>query len=389
MSSDIYRSLKSELDNGKKAAVITVMNDGDAVIKKIMLTEEQLRTSPACEELDDKIVNKARFALYTGDVQYFPADNNESVLIEPYFPEAHLIVFGGGHIAKPLVEFGSKVGLLVTVIDDRPMFANQSRFPEAERVICESFDNCFDRINLNESSFVVIVTRGHRHDYDCLKQVLNHKTAYTGMIGSRRRVKIVKEQLLSEGYSMELINKVNAPIGLSIGAVTPEEIAISIIAQVISYRRQASPSAKDTPSVKVNWPELDRPVLEELCQAEDDPKALITVIATKGSVPRKAGAKMLVWPYGKIIGSIGGGCSEGEVITAARQLIGTGGIQIQEIDMTGLAAEEEGMVCGGIMNALIEDLTGKHSNIRETPSNVPKQSSVPKCNTKMPAITVP
>lgn len=359
MSSGIYRSLIGELDNGRKAAVITVINDEAAVKKKIMLAEEQLQISAACDNLDDTIINKARFALYTGDVQYFPAANNESVLIEPYFPEAHLIVFGGGHIAKPLVEFGSKVGFLVTVVDDRPTFANQARFPEAERVICESFDNCFDRINLNESSFVVIVTRGHRHDYDCLKQVLNHKTAYTGMIGSRRRVKIVKEQLLTEGYSMEQINKVNAPIGLSIGAVTPEEIAISIIAQVISYRRQAIPSAKDDPSVKVNWPELDRPVLEELCKGEDDPRALITVVAAKGSVPRKAGAKMLVWPYGKIMGSIGGGYSEGEVISAARQIIGSGGVQIREIDMSGLMAEEEGMLCGGIMNVLIEDLTNK------------------------------
>lgn len=361
MNSDIYRALKNELDKGKKAAVITYMKDGDdqkdAAYKKIILAEEQLRALNK-SDLDETLLSKARLALKTGDLQFIETDDNTRVLIEPYFPESRLIILGGGHIARPLAEFGSKVGFLVTVVDDRPMFANQDRFPEAEKVICESFEKSFEQLYLNESSFVVIVTRGHRHDYDCLKQVLKYKTAYTGMIGSKRRVKIVKEQLLQEGYPSELINKVNAPIGLDIGAVTPEEIAISIIAQVISHRRQASSSTDDAPSVKVNWPELDRPVLEELCKDAGEPKALITIVATKGSVPRKAGAKMLVWPYGKILGSIGGGCAEGEVIGTARQIIGSGGSKIQDVDMTGQIAEEEGMVCGGIMKTLIEDYSG-------------------------------
>ncbi|WP_337985371.1 XdhC/CoxI family protein [Dehalobacter sp. DCM] len=350
------------LDKGKKAAVVTLMNNGDggrgSLPRKIILTEEQLCTSQMNHHLDETIVNKAQFALETGNIQFYEASVGAGILIEPYFPEARLIVLGGGHIAKPLAEFGSKVGFLVTVVDDRPMFANKDRFPDAEKVICESFSNCFMQLKLNESSFVVIVTRGHRHDLDCLQQVLKYKTAYTGMIGSKRRVKGVKEQLFSEGYPVELINAVNAPIGLEIGAITPEEIAISIIAQVISYRRLVSTSSDNTASVKVNWPELDRPVLEELSKDNGDPKALITVISTIGSVPRKAGAKMLVWPYGKILGSIGGGCSEGEVINTARQMIGSGGLKVQDIDMTGQIAEDEGMVCGGIMRVLIEDYHG-------------------------------
>lgn len=364
MSSDIYRSLRSELDKGKKAAVVTILNDGGSKgspsHNKTILTEEQLSTFSTISNMDEEIVNRAQFALKTGNLQYFQSSNGSSVLIEPHFPEPHLIVLGGGHIAKPLAEFGSKVGFLVTVVDDRPMFANKSRFPDAEKVICESFTNCFTKINLNESCFVVIVTRGHRHDLECLKQVLKYKTAYIGMIGSKRRVKIVKEELLNEGYSDELIKKVNAPIGLEIGAITPEEIAISIIAQVISYRRLVSVS-KEAP-IKVNWPELDRAVLEELCKDKDkdtdDKRALITVIETKGSVPRKAGAKMLVWSYGKTLGSIGGGCAEGEVINTAWDIIGSGGFKIHDIDMTGQVAEDEGMVCGGIMRVLIEDYNG-------------------------------
>lgn len=362
MSSDVYRGLKGELDQGKKAVMITFMSNGktgeDPSHKKYILTEEQLRTSGTLHFMDETAVEKAQLALKTGNLQYFQSSNGTGVLIEPYFPEPHLIVLGGGHIAKPLAEFGAKVGFLVTVVDDRPMFANKYRFPEAEKVICESFSNCFTQLNLNESSFVVIVTRGHRNDYDCLKQVLNQKTAYIGMIGSKRRVNGVKEQLLNEGYTQEMISKLNAPIGLEIGAVTPEEIAISIIGQVISYRRHVSIAAGDSATIKVNWPELDRSVLEELCKDAEDPKALVTVIETKGSVPRKAGAKMLVWPYGKTMGSIGGGCAEGEVINIAWDVIGKGGIKIHDVDMTGQIAEEEGMVCGGIMRVLIEDYKG-------------------------------
>ena len=348
MGSDIYRSLKSMLDKGKKAAVVTFMNHGDSSHNKTILTEEQLQTSGT-------IADKAQFALKTGKVQYFNASNGTSILIEPYFPEPRLIILGAGNIAKPLAEFGSRVGFLVTVVDDRPRFANRSRFPDAEKVICDSFNNCFSKLDLNEYSSVVIVTRGQRNDMDCLKQVLNYKTAYTGMIGSRHRVNIVKEQLLNEGYSEELINKINAPIGLEIGAITPEEIAISIIAQVISIRRRSGISAVGTASAKVNGPDLDRYVLEELCKDTDDPKALITIIETKGSVPRQSGAKMLVWPYGKTVGSIGGGCAEGEVINIAWDIIRNGGFMIHDIDMTGQVAEDDGMICGGVMRVLIED----------------------------------
>lgn len=359
MNSDVYRSLKSELDIGKKAVVITLMGDGktggDSSHKMFFLTEEQLNAPDTLNFLEETAVEKAQYALKTGNLQYFQPSCGGSILIEPYFPEPHLIVLGGGHIAKPLVEFGAKVGFLVTVVDDRPMFANKYRFPDAEKVICESFSNCFAQLNLTESTFVVIVTRGHRHDLDCLKQVLKNKTAFIGMIGSKRRVNSVKEQLLNEGYAAEMISKLNAPIGLEIGAVTPEEIAISIIAQVISYRRHVSISTDDAAPIKVNWPELDRSVLEELCKDAEDPKALVTVIETKGSVPRKAGAKMLVWPYGKTMGSIGGGCAEGEVINMAWDVIGKGGVKIHDVDMTGQIAEEEGMVCGGIMRVLIED----------------------------------
>lgn len=358
MNKNVYKSLLHETNNGKKSVIVTKLCSRDyesiSSRNKTIFTEESLYNEN-CKNSLNEIVNKmARYALETGNLQYVKVSEEEAYLIEPCFPEPHLIILGGGHIAKPLAEFGSKAGFLVTVVDDRPSFANRERFPSAEKVICESFDKCFDLLNINESCFVVIVTRGHRHDMDCLRQVLNYNTAYTGMIGSKRRVRSVMEQMLEEGYPEEKIDGVNAPIGLDIGAITPEEIAFSIISQVISFRRLYDKTLDRKRKDKVNWPEFDRDVLEELSKEEASPKAIITIVATKGSVPRKAGAKMLVWPFGKILGSIGGGCSEGAVINSARDIIRNKGYMMQRIDMTADIAEEEGMVCGGIMDVVIE-----------------------------------
>lgn len=347
MGTETYIQLKRELDKGKKAVVLTLMRAGEergAAPRKILLTEEQLLARDTIRFVDTRAVKIAKLAFETGTLQYGSDGNGAGILAEPYFPEPRLIVLGGGHIAKPLVEFGAKVGFLVTVVDDRPMFADKDRFPDAEKVICERFDSCLAQLDLNEYSYIVIMIREHRHDLECLKQLLNADAAYIGMIGSKRSVNYVKEQLIKEGYPEALTDRVNAPIGLDIGAKTPEEIAVSIIAQLISFRKLEST--------------FDRPVLEELCKDTGEPKAIVTIIATEGSVPRKSGAKMLVWPYGMTKGSIGGGYAEGEIINASWQIIGTGGSIIHDLDMSGQIAEEEGMLCGGVMKALIEDYQG-------------------------------
>lgn len=358
MVSEIYRKLRSELNKGRKAVLITLMNcgngNGDYLHQKVMLTEEQLMNQEF-KECPDEIIKRAHSALKTGKLQYINVMDSLHVLIEPYFPEPRLIVLGGGHIAKSLAEFASKVGFLVTVVDDRPMYADKHRFPNADEVICDSYGTCFSQLHLNQYSFVVIVTGGNQQDLECLKQSLNYKTAYIGMIGSKRRVNIIKEQLIQEGYSEECINSINAPIGIDIGAVTPEEIALSIIAQAVKYRRLKEAVSDKGESERANWPELDRTVVNELCNDGDDPKALITVIETRGSAPRKPGAKMIAWSYGKTVGSIGGGYAEGEVNNIAWDVIGSKRFKIYDVDMTGQSADDDGIVCGGIMKVLIED----------------------------------
>jgi xanthine dehydrogenase accessory factor len=337
MGENAYKKLLSEIDAGRKAVMVTNLDSN----QKQVLTQTEL------EHADGLVHEKAMKSLSTGLPEFFRLEDGDNLLAEPCFPEPRLIILGGGHIAMPLCEFAKRAGFSVTVIDDRPSFANTARFPEADSVICESFEKCFDLLSLNESTFVTIVTRGHRHDLDCLRKVLKHRTAYTGMIGSKRRVRGVMEILADEGYGSELLADVSSPIGLDIGAVTPDEIAISIVAQLIQFRRKVYPSG-------ANWPEFDREVLEELAVDDGEARALVTITSTKGSVPRKAGAKMIVHSNGNISGSIGGGCSEGAVINNARYIIRNGGWMVQKVDMTGQVAEDEGMVCGGIMEVVIE-----------------------------------
>lgn len=353
---NIYRRLLDELNAGAKVVMVTEMEkvpaqysgNNQGFCKKEYFTEECLHQCSLYPSMQQ--------ALLKGELQVIESPEQKITIIEPFFPQPCLYVFGGGHIAKPLTEMAAKLGFSVTVVDDRLSFANKERFPDATRVICESFDKCFELLSFNAYTYVVIVTRGHRHDAQCLKAVAQRKWAYAGMIGSRRRVKSLKEQLLNEGCPREVLEKVNAPIGLEIGAITPQEIALSILGQVVSYRRLENPGM-GRESAKISWTEFDRDVLEEISRGENEKRAIVTVISAKGSVPRKAGAKMLVWPDGRILGSIGGGCSEGAVIQTTIDIALNGGYKIQNIDLTGTIAEDEGMVCGGKMQVLIESLS--------------------------------
>lgn len=288
-----------------------------------------------------------RFARVTTE----EAEGKRTVL-EPLLPPERLIVLGGGHIALPVCEFAAKCGFSVTVADDRPAFANAGRFPLAREVICDSFENALRRLKITPYDYVVIITRGHVHDADCLRVILpGVQPAYLGLIGSRRRVRGLMELLAEEGYSRENMERICTPIGLDIGAVTPEEIAVSILAELIAYKRLPEHGRPDR---ACNDSDVEPEILRYLAENRE-PKAVVTVIETKGSTPRGAGAKMAVSPLGQVTGSIGGGCSEAAVIKDAVRLIGTGRYKLMDIDLTGEVAESEGMVCGGTMKVLIED----------------------------------
>ncbi len=153
-----------------------------------------------------------------------------------------LVVVGAGHIARPLCKLGSMLGFRVTVVDDRPEYADRSWFPEADRVGVVDLSDPFREIAIRPDSYVVLVTRGHKYDYDCILRLLEMEVepAYLGMIGSRRRVRAAFEALVADGVDPERLKSVHAPIGLDLGAETPEEIALAIAAEIVAVRRGGS-----------------------------------------------------------------------------------------------------------------------------------------------------
>ncbi|MGD0917389.1 MAG: XdhC family protein, partial [Thermodesulfobacteriota bacterium] len=160
------------------------------------------------------------------------------VLLEPIFSEPTVYIFGAGHVSQQLAPLAKGVHFKVVVIDDREIFANRERFPEADDVIVSEFEKCFDQLNIDDSSYVVIVTRGHLYDGLVLEQAVRTDAHYIGMIGSKKKIRTLYQNLMEKGVSREKLNKVHAPIGLEINSETPEEIAVSIVAELIKVRAE-------------------------------------------------------------------------------------------------------------------------------------------------------
>jgi xanthine dehydrogenase accessory factor len=159
------------------------------------------------------------------------------VFVEPILPPAELYIFGAGHVGESLYRIALIVGFDVTIVDDREAYANRERFPQAHQIIAENFEKAFAQLSPSESSNIVIVTRGHREDMRVLRWAVQTHARYVGMIGSKRKTIRIFEELQKEGVPANLFERVNSPIGLDIGAITPEEIAISIAAELIAKRR--------------------------------------------------------------------------------------------------------------------------------------------------------
>jgi xanthine dehydrogenase accessory factor len=159
------------------------------------------------------------------------------IFIEPVMPPAALYIFGAGHVALSLYRTAKNAGFDVSVIDDRDSYANRERFPDAKEVIAEDYDRAMARLSPSETSYVVIVTRGHKDDMRVLRWAVQTQARYIGMIGSKRKTITIFRELVKEGIPEHLFERVHAPVGLDIGAITPEEIAVAITAELIGVRR--------------------------------------------------------------------------------------------------------------------------------------------------------
>jgi xanthine dehydrogenase accessory factor len=182
------------------------------------------------------------------------------VFVEPVTPPPKAFIFGAGHISRTLSKIATLAGFEVTVVDDRESFASRERFPEASDVIAGEYEQIFPNLPINGLSYLVIATRGHRDDLRVLRMAINTPARYVAMIGSKRKVVEVVKQLEKEGITREVLERIYAPMGLEIGAITPEEIAVSVVAEMIAVRRLPDK----------NWRELSKSLF-----AHEHTKALL------------------------------------------------------------------------------------------------------------------
>ena len=272
------------------------------------------------------------------------AIGDTSVFCETLSDTPKLIICGCGHVSVPVIMMVKMLGFHVTAIDDRPTFCDHARAVQADEVICDNFTDALSKIRGSQNNYYVIVTRGHRYDLECLKNILPRAHTYVGMIGSRARVAKIKTELLDNGYNKEAVESVHMPIGLKIKAETPEEIAVSIIAEIIQVKNETYASYHYSK-------EMLKALTDEACECR---QALATIVSRRGSAPRSAGTKMLVLENGQTIGTVGGGCAEAAILQKALYCIRHQTRTLVHIDMTGQNAEADGMVCGGVIDVFID-----------------------------------
>jgi xanthine dehydrogenase accessory factor len=242
---NIYQEAARIRQKGGSAILATLISiegdfpkgEGSKILTKT--SGEKVGSLLGGEELNKKILSEGGVLLkeMKPKVLVLSTENRKmEILLEPVFSEPTVYVFGGGHVSEQLAPLAKRVHFKVVVIDDREMFANRERFPEVDEIIVSEFEKCFNQLNINDSSYIVIVTRGHLYDGFVLEQAVRTNARYIGMIGSKKKIKTLYQNLMKKGISKEELKRVHAPIGLDINSETPEEIAVSIVAELIKVR---------------------------------------------------------------------------------------------------------------------------------------------------------
>lgn len=226
---ELYGRLAVMEDTGGRGVVVTGLEG--LTFKKTLIEG----TFDVTGDLVDEALAHQCLQFISGGIPVVSPDR--AFIVEPVVPRAPLYVFGAGHISQYIAKMAKTVDFYVVVADDRKEFANYERFPNADEVIAGDFTGILSSLTFTGNEYVVIVTRGHSNDADVLKEVLSKETKYIGMIGSKRKVKMIFDLMKHNGFDEDAISRVHAPIGLSINAETPQEIAVSIVAQLIQARR--------------------------------------------------------------------------------------------------------------------------------------------------------
>jgi xanthine dehydrogenase accessory factor len=234
---EIFRRWRKALETGRDCLLVTTIKSPDTARGQQRCLIQADADTVGSAELPNAwradLLKRFKDARQPGLVKL----DQYTLLVEPCHTPATVFLFGAGHVSRPTAALATGVGFNTVVLDDRPEFANRERFPQATEVrVVESFDNCLADLDIDGNSYLVIVSRGHRHDESLLRQALTTRAGYIGMIGSRSKRDKLYQRLQAEGFSPEALGQVHSPIGTDILADTPEEIAVSIVGELIRVR---------------------------------------------------------------------------------------------------------------------------------------------------------
>ncbi len=345
---DYYKSL-SELDPNSESLSVTVIKGSGAGEKAILSNGKITFLSDRNGFLSAREKDIAALS-YTG----ISGLDGSEIYTELIGHRKDLVVCGCGHVSIPIIKLAKMVDFHVTAIDDREEFIKNAEAAGADECISAPFDEALARIEGNPYTYFVIVTRGHHWDELCLKSICAKSSAYIGAMGSKRRVEVVKQNLLKEGIDESITDSIHAPIGLEIGSDTPEEIAVSIIAEIISIKNRKKDMA------------FPADILTEITGRNHTPPypghmMLSTIIRKEGSAPREAGTKMLVTDDGRMINTIGGGLLEAKIKARCLEILkdskdSSPKPELLHLALNAGALSEEGEVCGGTVDVLLEKI---------------------------------
>jgi xanthine dehydrogenase accessory factor len=238
---EIGHQLLEAYQGGEPVALATVVNvpEGATTLGAKLLLSIDGATSGTLgnPDLDARAVEIAQRVADLGAIESFITDEGTEVFIEGFTTPPTLIMVGGGHVGKATADLAHTLGYQVYIVDDREEFANAERYPYAEQTIVTSYDGWSEHLSINVNTFIVVATRGHRFDDMALESALKTRARYIGLLGSRRKTLMIYQRLLQQGTSLERLKEVYAPIGLDIGALAPEELAVSIMSEIIMARR--------------------------------------------------------------------------------------------------------------------------------------------------------
>jgi xanthine dehydrogenase accessory factor len=240
-----YLTYATEIDHayqgGPGVAVATLIKAGEgspgATGQKLFIRDYgPTEGTLGSDALDDDAVEKARELMAHGRSDYVTTADGAEYFVEAYTTPPQLVLCGGGHVSKAIAPLAKSLGFLVYVTDDREEFANADRFPEAERVVAKEPEAALPTLPINANTFVIIATRGHRYDNVALEAAVATPARYVGLLGSKRKTILIYEDLMRAGIPIERIKEIRSPVGLDVHARTPEEIAVSIMAEILMFR---------------------------------------------------------------------------------------------------------------------------------------------------------